>query len=75
MANRLTKTEIQLLKELAAAGVHGRIIGLTPISSAEVARLVDLQCIKRLRGTKLYVITDRGRQVLVEATMSKDVPD
>jgi hypothetical protein len=71
----LTKSQIHLLKELTAAGEHGRIIGVAPISSSEVARLIDLQCIRRLHGTKLYVITDRGRQVLVEATMSKDVPD
>jgi len=75
MAIRLTKTEIQLLKELAAAGEHGRIIGLTPISGAEVARLIDLQCIKRLHGTKLYAITERGRRALDDATGSKDVPD
>ena len=75
MAIRLTRSEIQLLKELTVAGEHGRTVGLAPISSAEVARLIDLQLIKRLPGKKLYVITERGRQVLVDATVSKDVPD
>ena len=75
MAIGLTRSQIRLLKELAAAGQHGRLIGLAPISSAEVARLIDLQCIKRLSGKKLYVITAHGRQMLVDATVSKDVPD
>ena len=75
MMARLTRSEIQLLKELTVAGEHGRTVGLAPISSAEVARLIDLQLIKRLPGKKLYVITERGRQVLVDATVSKDVPD
>ena len=67
MTARLTKREIQLLKELTAAGEHGRIItALT--SSAEIAKLMSVQYIKRLSGTKLYLITERGRQALVEAT-------
>jgi hypothetical protein len=64
MAPRLTRNEIELLKELKAAGEHGRIIGLASISSAEVAHLVREQYIKRLPGTKLYAITDRGRKAL-----------
>jgi hypothetical protein len=61
----LTRNQIELLKELKAVGEHGRIIGLAPISSTEVAHLVSLQYIKRLPGTKkLYAITDRGREAL-----------
>jgi hypothetical protein len=67
-AVRLTESEIHLLKELMAAGEHGRIVGLAPISSAEVAHLLDLQYIKRIPGTKHYAITERGRQALAEAT-------
>jgi hypothetical protein len=64
MAVALNRNEITLLKELKAAGEHGRIIGLAPISSAEVAYLIRVQYIKRLPGTKLYAITDRGREAL-----------
>jgi hypothetical protein len=68
MAVRLTKNEIQLLKELTAAGQHGRTIaGLA--SSIEIAHLIGAQWIERLPSTKLYVITERGRQALVEATV------
>jgi len=67
MAVRLTRNEIQLLKELTAAGEHGRIIA-APISSAEVAHLIGAQYIKRLPGAKSYAITERGRQALAEAT-------
>jgi DNA-binding MarR family transcriptional regulator len=65
MAARLTRNEIQLLKELSAAGEHGRIIS-TQTSSArsEIAHLMGAQYIKRLRRTKLYVITERGREAL-----------
>jgi hypothetical protein len=48
-----------------AAGEHGRRI-IAGISSAEIARLLDAQYMKRLRDTKLYVITKRGRQALTE---------
>jgi hypothetical protein len=48
-----------------AAGEHGRRI-IAGISSAEIARLLDAQYMKRLRDTKLYVITRRGRQALTE---------
>jgi len=61
----LTRNEMELLKELKAAGEHGRIIGLAPISSTEVAHLISVEYIKRLSGTKLYAITDRGREALV----------
>jgi hypothetical protein len=73
MAVRLTRTEIQLLKELKAAGEHGRRIA--GISSAEIAHLVGAQYIKRLPGMKLYAITERGRRVLAEATVGKDDRD
>jgi hypothetical protein len=68
MTVRLTRNEIQLSKELAAAGEHGRIVGLAPISNAEVAHLLDLHYIKRIHGTKLFAITARGRQALAETT-------
>jgi hypothetical protein len=67
MAIRLSTNEIQLLEELTAAGGHGPIIN-THTSSAEIAHLISAQYIKRFRGTKLYVITGRGRQALIEAT-------
>jgi hypothetical protein len=63
MAARLTKREIQLLKELTAAGEHGRII-TAPTSSAEIAHLMSARYIRRISGTKLYVITERGREAL-----------
>ena len=61
---KLTKTEIQLLKELTAAGEHGRTIA--GVSSAEIAHLMRAQCIKQLPGMKLYRITARGRRLLAE---------
>ena len=66
MAVRLTKSEVHLLKELKAAGEHGRRVAGT--SSAEIAHLISAQYIKPLPGMKLYAITERGRQVLAEAT-------
>jgi hypothetical protein len=62
MATRLTKSEIQLLKELKAAGEHGRRIAGT--SSAEIAHLIGA-----------HYITERGRQVLAQVTAGKDDPD
>jgi hypothetical protein len=61
----MTRNEIQLLKELTAAGEHGRVIN-TPTSSArsEIAYLTSAHYIKRLSHTKLYVITERGREAL-----------
>jgi len=67
MAIKISKIEIQLLKELTAAGEHGRTIA-APISSIEVAHLIGIQYIRRLPRTKLFVITERGRRVLAEAT-------
>jgi hypothetical protein len=73
MATRLTKSEIQLLKELKAAGGHGRRIAGT--SSAEIAHLIGAHCVERLPGMKLYAITERGRQALAQATVGKDDAD
>ena len=64
MADALTPDQIALLKQLKAAGEHGRVIRLASISRTEVARLINLQYISRFRHTKLYAITDRGRQAL-----------
>jgi hypothetical protein len=65
MAIRLTKTEIQLLKVLKAAGKHGRhIVG---ISSDVIAHLRGAQYVKRLPGMRHYAITERGRQALTQA--------
>ena len=63
MAVRLTRNEIQLLKELAAAGEQGRTI-VALASSIEVAHLIGAEYIERLPRTKLYVITERGRVAL-----------
>jgi hypothetical protein len=67
MVVSLTKSEVQLLKEMKAAGQHGRRIVGTP--SAEIAHLIGAQYIKRLKlpGMKLYAITERGRQALADA--------
>ena len=46
MAIRLTRNQIQILKELAAAGEHGRTI-IAPASSAELAHLISVQYIMR----------------------------
>ena len=70
MAIRLTRNQIQPLKELAAAGKHGRTI-VAPASSAELAHLISVQYIMRQAlnlDTKQYVITRLGRQALAEAT-------
>jgi hypothetical protein len=66
MVVRLTRSEVQLLKELTAAGEHGRRIA--GASSAEIAHLIGAEYIKRLPGMKLYMITARGRQALAKAT-------
>jgi hypothetical protein len=59
----MNKNQIRLLKELAAAGQHGRTNGALA-SSIEIARLIDAQYVKRLPHTKLYVITPLGREAL-----------
>jgi hypothetical protein len=65
MADALTRRQIALLKELNAAGEHGRILRLRLISRDEVAHLIDTQYIKRLRHSQHFVITERGREALV----------
>jgi hypothetical protein len=67
VAIRLSRNQIQLLKELAAAGEHGRTITALA-SSIEIAHLIGALYIRRLPHTKLYVITDRGRRALVDVT-------
>ena len=67
MAIRLNRNQIQLLKELAAAGQHGRTIAALA-SSIEITHLIGALYIRRLPHTKLYVITDRGRRALVDVT-------
>jgi hypothetical protein len=61
----ITRNEVQLLRELTVAGEHGRVIN-TPTSSSrsEIAYLTSAHYIKRLSRTKLYVITERGREAL-----------
>jgi hypothetical protein len=60
----LTRNQIELLKELKAAGEHGRRIHLAPISRAEVEHLIAMQYIKRLWHRMMFVITERGREAL-----------
>ena len=67
MAIRLKRKQIQLLKELEAAGQHGRTLAALA-SSIEIAHLIGALYIRRLSGTKLYVITERGRRALVDVT-------
>ena len=64
---RLNRRQIQLLKELAVAGQHGRTIAALA-SSIETAHLIGALYIRRLPVTKLYVITERGQRALVDAT-------
>ena len=66
MAIRLNRNQIQLLKELASAGQHGRIIAALT-SSIEIAHLIGALYIRRLPRTKLYMITEHGRRALVDA--------
>jgi hypothetical protein len=66
MAIRLNRNQIQLLKELVAAGQHGRTIAALA-SSIEIAHLIGALYIRRLSHTKLYVITEHGRRALVDA--------
>jgi len=67
MGIRLNRNQIQLLKELAAAGEHGRTIAAMA-SSIEIAHLIGALYIRRLPRTKLYAITEQGRRALVDAT-------
>jgi len=69
MTIRLTKNEVQLLKELAAAGEHGRAMRpMTSSARSAIAHLISAQYIKRRWQTRLYVITELGRKVLIETT-------
>jgi hypothetical protein len=62
----LTKNEIQLLKELAAAGGSGRVMKpLTSSARSAIANLMSAHYIKRRLHTRVYVITERGREALV----------
>ena len=70
MAVRLTTSEVDLLKELKAAGEHGRRIAET--SSAEIAHLIGAEYMRRLPSMKLYAITERGRQALALATVGQE---
>ena len=49
LMDALTRHQIALLKELQSAGEHGRMIRLKLISRGEVAHLIAVQYIKRLR--------------------------
>jgi hypothetical protein len=73
IAVRLTRNEIQLLQELRVAGAHGRSIA-SLVSSIEVAHLIGAEYIERLPHTKLYVITERGRRILADATTRQKWP-
>jgi len=69
MADSLTRSEVELLEEIAAAGEHGRFMRpLTSSARSAIAHLMSAQYVKRRWKTRLYVITERGRRALVEAT-------
>ena len=66
MADTLTRNQIELLKELKAAGEHGRILRLaTSMTRTEVTQLIAMGYIKRLRHSQHFVITERGQEALV----------
>lgn len=70
MAISLTKNEIQLLKELKAAGERGRLISGAS-SRTGLARLVKAHYVKEKAvslDAVLYLITQLGRQALDKAT-------
>jgi hypothetical protein len=73
MAIRLTRNEIQLLQELSASGAPGRTIA-SLASSIEVAHLIGAHYMERVPTTKLYLITERGRQILADATANQKRP-
>jgi hypothetical protein len=65
----LTRDEMWFLKALRAAGERGRIVS-APASRAGLAHLVEVQYVaERPQNERkaLYIITDRGRQVLANA--------
>ena len=66
---RLSATELELMKELTAAGPRGRTMPTT--SRSALARLVEMHYVTARPispDAALYVITDRGRRVLADAT-------
>jgi hypothetical protein len=67
----LTRDEIWFLKALRAAGERGRIVS-SPASQAGLDRLVALQYVAKHPQSErktLYIITDRGRQVLADTPL------
>ena len=69
MSHRLSATELELMKELAAAGRRGRTVPAT--SRSALARLVEMHYVTERPispDTVLYVITDRGRRALADST-------
>ena len=66
MADTLTRNQTELLKELKAAGEHGRILRLaTSMTRTEVMQLIAMGYIKPLRHSQHFVITERGQEALV----------
>jgi hypothetical protein len=66
---RLTATELELMKELTAAGPRGRTMPTT--SRSGLPRMVEMHYVTARQispDTVLYVITDRGRRALADAT-------
>jgi hypothetical protein len=70
MAVKLTRSEVRLLKELKAAGEHGR--RFAGASSAEIAHLIGAQYVKRLPGMKLHAITEGVGKYLQRRQLGKD---
>ena len=69
MSRRLSATELELMKELAAAGPRGRTMPTT--SRSGLARMIEMHYVTARTispDTVLYVITDRGRRALADAT-------
>jgi len=69
MSHQLSATELELMKELAAAGRRGRTVPTT--SRSGLTRLVEMHYVTARPinpDTVLYVITDRGRRALADAT-------
>ena len=65
----ISATELELMKELAAAGSRGRIMPTT--SRSGLARMVQMHYVTARQispDTVQYVITDRGRRALADAT-------
>jgi hypothetical protein len=68
MSHRLSATELELMKELAAAGRRGRTVPTT--SRSGLARMLAMRYVTERSispDAVLYVITDRGRRVLADA--------